>query len=126
MINQILTTPRQPPPGIGPATNTQQTVGGGIAGVASTNTGPTIKSYADKTKFEEWEFVFQLQQQGLPGQGANPLQNAAQNGGPNGVVPPGLAPTQPNGPGGANPGQIVNPATQQTPNPAGLPPVAPQ
>jgi hypothetical protein len=121
MINQILTTPRQPPPGIGPATNTQQAVGGGIAGVASTNTGPTIKSYADKTKFEEWEFVFQLQQQGVPGQGANPLQN----GGANGIVPPGLAPGQ-NGPGATNPGQIVNPATQQTPNPGGLPPLPPQ
>ena len=83
MINQILTTPRQPPPGVGPGTGNQPTVGGGIAGVASTFTGPTIKSYAEKTKFEEWEFVFQLQQQGVPGQGANPLQNGAQNNGAN-------------------------------------------
>jgi len=30
----------------------------GIAGVASTHTGPSIKVYKDRTKYEEWEFVY--------------------------------------------------------------------
>jgi hypothetical protein len=68
LINQLLTTPRTPPPGIGPATNNNNAVGGGIAGVASTFEGPSIKSYNTRTKFNEWEFVFQNQQQTVPGQ----------------------------------------------------------
>ena len=71
IINQLLTTPRPPPPGIGPsqpASNQQQTIGGGIAGVASKFEGPSIKSYGGQTEFSKWEFIFQLQQQtGLPG-----------------------------------------------------------
>jgi hypothetical protein len=62
LINQILTQPRQPPPGI--ATPQQNnSIGAGIAGVASTYTGPSVKSYKARTKFNEWEFVFQNQQQ---------------------------------------------------------------
>ncbi len=72
LINQLLTTPRNPPPGIGPATNNNNSVGGGIAGVASTYEGPSIKSYNTRTKFNEWEFVFQPQQQTAPGQPTNP------------------------------------------------------
>ena len=68
LINQLLTTPRTPPPGIGPAVNNNNAVGGGIAGVASTFEGPSIKSYNTRTKFNEWEFVFQNQQQTVPGQ----------------------------------------------------------
>ena len=134
VINQMLTTARPVPPGVGPGgpagagANGQPTVGGGIAGVASTFKGPTIKSYAEKTKFEEWEFVFQLQQQGVPGQGANPLQNQQNQNGQNPINPnatgaPGLSPNQPGNPGGINPTQIVNPATQPTTNPGGLPPL---
>jgi hypothetical protein len=67
LINQLLTTPRTPPPGIGPSNN-NNAVGGGIAGVASTYEGPSIKSYNTRTKFNEWEFVFQNQQQTVPGQ----------------------------------------------------------
>jgi collagen type III alpha len=74
LINQLLTQPRQPPAGIGP--NQQSTSGGGLAGVASTYKGTTIKSYGDRTKYQEWEFVFQLNQQGTgiqvqPGTGPN-------------------------------------------------------
>ncbi len=74
LINQLLTQPRQPPAGIG--ANQQPTGGGGLAGVASTYKGTTIKSYGDHTKYQEWEFVFQLNQQGTgiqvqPGTGPN-------------------------------------------------------
>ena len=65
------------------------TVGGGIAGVASTFTGPSIKSYNTRTKFNEWEFVFQVQQQGVPGQTGQPTNAPTpqnQNGG--GTAPP--------------------------------------
>ena len=62
LINNLLTTPRPAPAGIGP--NQQASSGGGIAGVASTFKGPSIKSYGDRDKYEEWEFVFQLNQQG--------------------------------------------------------------
>ncbi len=69
IINQLLTTPRPAPSGIGPATN-NQTIGGGIAGVASTFTGATIKSYGGRTDCSEWEFVYQLPQQaGMPQNG---------------------------------------------------------
>ena len=68
LIMGILSRPTNPPPGIGvPASN--NTLGGGIAGVASTFEGPSIKSYNTRTKFNEWEFVFQNQQQTAPGQG---------------------------------------------------------
>ena len=46
---------------------------GGIAGVASTYKGPSIKVYATRQKYQEWEFIFSLNnQQGAPKQG-NPL-----------------------------------------------------
>jgi hypothetical protein len=53
-INQLLTNPTQ---------QTQSGLssgggGGGIAGVASTHTGPSIKTYNDRQKYEEWEFVY--------------------------------------------------------------------
>jgi len=56
LINNLLTTPRQAPTGIG----AQPTTGGGLAGVASTYKGKAIKSYLDRTKYQEWEFVFQV------------------------------------------------------------------
>jgi hypothetical protein len=132
LINQLLTTPRQPPSAVTAAPASNQTVGAGIAGVASTFTGPTIKSYAKHSKYQEWEFVFQLQQQGVPGQTANPLanplggtqnggaqnggtQNGAQTGGANGILSgPGTG--FGNGPTSPTPGQ------SQSPNSA-LPPL---
>lgn len=58
----------------------------GIAGVASTFEGPSIKTYAKREKYQEWEFVFdpaaaRTGQQGIPGQAgqAGPLgQNPQQ------------------------------------------------
>jgi hypothetical protein len=95
LINRILTQPSTPPPGIG-GTNANNSVGGGIAGVASTYEGPSIKSYNTRTKFNEWEFVFQNQQQGVPGQ-TNTQNNGPQTQGqPNpGAGPTGNPPTQP-------------------------------
>src|SRR5579884_2112380 len=101
IINQILTTPRQPPAGIGPAPN--QVVGGGIAGVASTHTGPAIKSYDKHTNFEEWEFVFQPQS--FPGQ------------------PPATQPNLANTAGGSAPGIGVTPGAGGPPGIGGLPPM---
>jgi hypothetical protein len=91
LINSLLTTPRTPPPGIGgPASN--NTLGAGIAGVASTYTGPAIKSYNTKTHYNEWEFVFTYNQQ----QQATPQQNQQNQtnstGGTNGTPPPGQNP----------------------------------
>jgi hypothetical protein len=92
MINTLLTTPRTPPAGIGVPTS-NNTVGGGIAGVASTYEGPSIKSYNTRTKFNEWEFVFQNQPQGAPGQ-TTPPPNGQPPGQPNntGAGPTGNAP----------------------------------
>jgi hypothetical protein len=127
LINQLLTTPRQPPPGIGPATattaNNNQTIGGGIAGVASTFTGPTIKTYLDHSQYQEWEFIFQVQQQGLPGQAgaaANPLGAPGANGnsptgpgtigpGTGGIGQPGIGSTGIGQPGIGQPGGFGQP-----------------
>jgi hypothetical protein len=100
MIGQLLTTPRpgglngpggSPAPapattGVTPPAATGQVIGGGIAGVASKREQEGIKVYKDKTKYNEWEFVYdiskdqsragasvpaQQQQQGQPGQPGN-------------------------------------------------------
>jgi hypothetical protein len=126
LINQLLTTPRQPPAATtaGPASN--QTIGAGLAGVASTFTGPTIKSYADHSKYQEWEFVFQLQQQGVPGQTANPLANplgGTQNGGAQNGTQPSGANGILSGPGtGFSNGPATAPTPGQAPNSV-LPPL---
>lgn len=57
MINNLLTQPR---PGGMPMTNTggMQTMGGGIAGFASTVDQDSIMVYNDQTNYGLWEFVF--------------------------------------------------------------------
>src|SRR5260370_1275117 len=102
IINQLLTTPRQPPAGIFTGTNQAQ-VGGGIAGVASTSTGPSIKLYKERGKYNEWEFTFELQQGGLPGQ-QQPGQNQNR--------PPGA-------PGQANPSPFGNTSPFGNSSPSG-------
>ena len=57
MIQQILTTPRQPPSSIAGFTTGNT---GGIAGVASTAEGKGIHVVNDHTKYKEWEFVYDL------------------------------------------------------------------
>jgi hypothetical protein len=59
LINRILTTPR----GGGPAANQPMAgmqIGPGIAGVASTLERTGIKIYNEKTKYNEWEFIYDL------------------------------------------------------------------
>ncbi|HTW64932.1 MAG TPA: hypothetical protein VME17_09970 [Bryobacteraceae bacterium] len=58
MIQQLLTTPRQPPSSAASAFTTGNT--GGIAGVASTAPGKGIHLVNDHAKYKEWEFVYDL------------------------------------------------------------------
>ena len=64
LIQGLLTTPR--PGGLagvqaGQAQQpAQQTIGGGIAGVASTHKGMGIKIYNDQDEFPKWEFVYDV------------------------------------------------------------------
>lgn len=55
MLNRILTTARPGgmPQGIG-----GQTIGGGMAGVASNGEGEGVMVYNDRTVYKEWEFIF--------------------------------------------------------------------
>ncbi len=85
LINNLLTTPRQPPTSVGQ----QPTAGGGLAGVASTYKGASIKSYGDRTKYQEWEFVFQLNPQGTLQAPQGPGQNGQPSGG---ILSPGSQP----------------------------------
>ncbi len=78
LINQLLTTPRQAPNGLG-AVSQGNSMGGGIAGFASTHTGPSIKVFNDRSKYEEWEFVY------TPSQSQLSQANAAANGGRGGT-----------------------------------------
>ncbi len=99
----------------------------GIAGVASKFEGPSIKAYRERTKYQEWEFVYepatnQPGQTGVPGQNPNGLgQNGlGQNGmGQNGMGQNGASQGQGQAPGGAtqqNPFSMPNPFAPQTPN----------
>jgi len=139
LLNQILTTPR--PGGInglpgGPgggfgatpsgspstpltngaaptssATAMPSAVGGGIAGVASKRERKSIKTYNDRKKYNEWEFVLdlskQVQQGAASGTGATRVPQSGQTpaafpGGPSmpGQIPGGQTPgsTTPTGP----------------------------
>ncbi len=105
MINQLLTTPRpgglnglgaQPQtattpggiPGTPVATTAAiqtpatQTIGGGIAGIASTRTQEGIKVYKDKKKYNEWEFVYDVTKDPTKNGGAGQVPAASQNGNP--------------------------------------------
>ena len=57
LIQQILTSPRQPPSSVGGFTSGNT---GGIAGVASTAEGKGIHVVNDHNKYKEWEFVYDL------------------------------------------------------------------
>ena len=57
MIQQMLTSPRQNPTGLG-GMGGNTTMGGGIAGVATRYKGPSIKIYDERQKYQEWEFVY--------------------------------------------------------------------
>jgi hypothetical protein len=75
LIQNLLTTPRaggfgsqQPASGMG-----GQTMGGGIAGFASTDDDEGIKIYNDQTNYKKWEFIYDYTKDtGVVGQqGAN-------------------------------------------------------
>jgi hypothetical protein len=73
-IQNLLTNPNPQtvPGGLGTSAGIQTN---GIAGVASNFKGPSIKTYGGRQKYQEWEFIFSLNNgQGAPGQNRNPLQ----------------------------------------------------
>jgi hypothetical protein len=98
MINQMLTTPRQAPTNSNSPFQSQLNGGLGLAGVASKYEGPSIIVYADRQKYNEWEFVFDLKNNTLGGQqiGGPGLGGPGRPGGP-GVPPiaPGVPPPIP-------------------------------
>jgi uncharacterized membrane protein YgcG len=55
MIQNILMNPRQPPQ---TSAFNNQGFGGGIAGVATKYKSPSIKIYAERQKYQEWEFIY--------------------------------------------------------------------
>jgi len=59
MIQQLLTTPRQPPSSI---QNQNAVTGGmsGIAGVGGNAEGQGIHVVGDHTKYKEWEFIYDI------------------------------------------------------------------
>jgi hypothetical protein len=71
MINNLLTTPR---PGGMPSAMPGSTVGGGIAGVASKYEAEGIMVVNDRTKINEWEFIFDTSKYRPP---PNPLSGPA-------------------------------------------------
>jgi hypothetical protein len=102
MIRNILTTPRpggMPQQGMG-----GQTFGGGIAGVASTAEGQSVKVYNDRSLYQEWEFIFDPAKQkqipnpnalgaiGTPAGNMSSPQSGQQQGAP-GVATPTSPPT---------------------------------
>jgi hypothetical protein len=78
----------------------------GIAGVASKFKGPSIKAYREKTKYQEWEFVYEpaTNQPGANQPGSNQP----------GLNQPGQA-----GSAGQNPQQSPNPFGPSSGQPAG-------
>jgi hypothetical protein len=57
LIQGLLTTPRQPPATLG---GTFSGGGAGLAGVASTAKGEGIHRINDRSKYQEWEFIYDL------------------------------------------------------------------
>ncbi len=93
-INQMLTNPT--PMGAGALGASAGMTTGGIAGVASTFKGPSIKIYGTRQKYQEWEFIFSLNnQQNGASKTNNPLggnQPASAAAGQNGTAGTGTAP----------------------------------
>jgi len=78
LIQQILTTPRQPPSSIG---NTNGVSGGmtGIAGVGGAAEGKGIHVVNDHAKYKEWEFIYDIKNDATAvGQGAVQTQQLMQ------------------------------------------------
>lgn len=66
-------------PSVRPGLGGPQTIGGGIAGVATTLEAEGIKSYNKRSKYQEWEFIYDTRQDlaggmpTLPGAGGAPV-----------------------------------------------------
>jgi len=79
------------------------TMGPGIVGVASKHEGPGIKVYAERTKYQEWEFVYDPKEEKAPNMSGNqqaPGANSGQPGNPLGSSTPNPSPLSP-APGGS-------------------------
>ncbi len=93
MIRNILTTPR--PGGMPQGVAGAQTIGGGIAGVATTAEGEGVKVYNDRTLYQEWEFIYDpAKQKRLPnpnatGAGGTPADRMNQGSQPQTTTSPG-------------------------------------
>jgi len=99
-INNMLTNPNPAAGANGLGTAGGMTTGG-IAGVASMYKGTSIKIYGERQKYQEWEFIFSMNnQQNGAGQNRNPLQ-PGQNG---------LTPGQSGQPGQTGQANGANPA----------------
>ncbi|MDP9114080.1 MAG: hypothetical protein M3O20_10420 [Acidobacteriota bacterium] len=101
------------------AATTGPTGSAGIAGVASTFKGPSIKAYKERTKYQEWEFVYEpaVNQPSAAGQSAaNPLGTNSLGANPLGA-PAGQAGAQGQNSTGANSGASVSgQGSGQSPN----------
>jgi hypothetical protein len=68
---------------------TGQVIGGGIAGVATKIDGEGIKLYNERTKYKEWEFIYDLSKDtGTTGQRQVPQGQQMQQNGINGMGSP--------------------------------------
>jgi hypothetical protein len=113
-IWEAITRPR--PGGMPGATQQGQTLGAGIAGVASKYEADSIKVYGERQKYNEWEFIY------------DPKEDMMRMGKMGGLQQQGQQPAQ-NNPLGQQPGQqpTQQPAQQQSPfGPPAQPPVQPQ
>jgi len=103
-----------------PTATAAQTIGGGIAGVASKLEEDGIKIYKDQKSYHKWEFVYDISK--------DPARTGAAAGLPQGAPPPGtpIGGAAPNAtpPANGTPAMNGTPATNTTTPPA--PPVPPQ
>jgi len=101
IINQILMTPN--PRGLAGVQGAQgNLMGGGIAGVASTAKSDAIMIYQDRSKYNEWEFVYDpTKEKPLPNPagGGSVGTPASQLGSQTGMTPAGTSPFGAAGPG---------------------------
>ncbi len=79
LINKILTEPRQ---GGMPGQAGAAAMGPGIVGVATKHEGIGIKVYAERTKYQEWEFVYDPKDEKAPNMGGNQQQQPGNNNNP--------------------------------------------
>ena len=76
MINKLLTTPRQ---GGVPGMANAAALGPGIVGVATKHEGVGIKVYAERKKYQEWEFVYDPKEEKAPNMAGNQQQQPGNN-----------------------------------------------